>query len=176
MSEEPRLALVTGATGYVGGQVARELLERGWRVRLLSRSARKVRELPWGDRVVAQGDTAGPGRAEVVEGNASDPADIARALQDVDVAWYLLHSMGSSDDFVAEEKAMAETFARAAREAGVARIVYLGGLHPEGRPAGELSDHLRSRVEVGEVLMASGVPTAALQTGVVIGSGSRPSS
>lgn len=169
MSEESRLALVTGATGYVGGQVAQELLERGWRVRLLSRSAEKVRKLPWGNRVVAEGQEAGPGQAEVVVGNASDPEDIARALQDVDVAWYLLHSMGTSRDFVAAEKAMAETFARAAREADVTRIVYLGGLHPDDVPAEELSDHLRSRVEVGEVLMASGVPTAALQTGVVIG-------
>ena len=102
MSENARLALVTGATGYIGGQVAQELLRRGWRVRLLSRSAEKVRNLPWGDSVVAEGRSAGPGEAEVVEGNASEAADVARALQDVDVAWYLLHSMGDSDDFVQE--------------------------------------------------------------------------
>ena len=66
MSENARLALVTGATGYIGGQVAQELLRRGWRVRLLSRSAEKVRNLPWGDSVVAEGRSAGPGEAEVV--------------------------------------------------------------------------------------------------------------
>lgn len=155
-AQDGRLALVTGATGYVGGQVAAELVARGWRVRVLSRSAEKVRELPWGAQV------------EVVEGDAATPEDVARALQDVEVAWYLLHSMNSSDDFVAEEKAMAQTFADAAREAGVSRIVYLGGLHPDV-PLDELSDHLRSRVEVGQVLIDSGVPTAALQAGVVIG-------
>lgn len=172
MSETARLALVTGATGYIGGNVAQELLDRGWRVRLLSRSADKVRGLSWGDRVVADGQDAGPGQAEVVEGNASDPQDIARAIKGVDVAWYLLHSMGDTDDFVEEEKSMADTFATAAREAGISRIVYLGGLHPADTATEELSDHLRSRVEVGKVLMDSGVPTAALQTGVVIGDGS----
>ncbi|MDO4918923.1 tryptophan-rich sensory protein [Kocuria sp.] len=169
MSDNARLALVTGATGYIGGQVAQELLRRGWRVRLLSRSAEKVRDLPWGDAVVAKGRSAGPGQAEVVEGNASEAADISRALQDVDVAWYLLHSMGDSENFVQEEVEMAKTFATAAHDAHVERIVYLGGLHPDDEPVSELSDHLRSRVEVGQALMDSGVPTAALQTGVVIG-------
>lgn len=154
-----RLALVTGATGYVGGQVAAELVDRGWRVRVLSRDASKVRELPWGD---AQ-------NVEIVEGDASEASDVARALEDVDVAWYLLHSMSASDDFVTEEKEMASTFAQAAHDAGVSRIVYLGGLHPDDEPAEELSDHLRSRIEVGQVLIDSGVPTAALQAGVVIG-------
>ena len=172
MSDTTRLALVTGATGYIGGHVAQELLDRGWRVRLLSRSAEKVRDLPWGDRVVAADQNAGPGQAEVVEGDASEAQDIARAMEGVDVAWYLLHSMGDSEDFVEEEKAMAGTFAREAHKAGIQRIVYLGGLHPADTPTEELSDHLRSRVEVGQVLMDSGVPTAALQTGVVIGDGS----
>ena len=169
MSDNARLALVTGATGYIGGQVAQELLRRGWRVRLLSRSAQKVRNLPWGDAVVAEGRSAGPGQAEVVEGDASKAADVARALRDVDVAWYLLHSMGDSENFVEEEVQMAKTFGAAAHDAHVQRIVYLGGLHPDDEPVSQLSDHLRSRVEVGQALMDSGVPTAALQTGVVIG-------
>ncbi|QMS56215.1 tryptophan-rich sensory protein [Kocuria varians] len=169
MTENSRLALVTGATGYIGGQVAQELLRRGWRVRLLSRSAEKVRSLPWGDAVVRDGESAGSGQAEVFEGDASKARDVARAMADVDVAWYLLHSMGDSEDFVREEVEMAETFGRAARKAHVGRIVYLGGLHPEDEKVEDLSDHLRSRVEVGRALMDSGVPTAALQTGVVIG-------
>ncbi|MDO5368681.1 SDR family NAD(P)-dependent oxidoreductase, partial [Kocuria sp.] len=172
MSETTRLALVTGATGYIGGNVAQKLLDQGWRVRLLSRSADKVRHLSWGDRVVVDGRKAGPGEAEVIEGDASDAQDIARAMEDVEVAWYLLHSMGNTENFVEEEKSMADTFATAARNAHVKRIVYLGGLHPADTSTEELSDHLRSRVEVGRVLMDSGVPTAALQTGVVVGDGS----
>lgn len=165
---EARLGLVTGATGYVGGEVVGALVERGWRVRVLSRSADKVRQAEWGDAVVD--GVAGPGQVEVVEGDASSPEDLATALRDVDVTWYLLHSMGDGDDFQDEERSMAEAFATAAREAAVSRIVYLGGLHPEGE---ELSEHLASRVEVGEILLGSGVPTAALQAGVVLGDGSQ---
>ncbi|WP_370629920.1 NAD(P)H-binding protein [Tessaracoccus sp. OS52] len=101
----------------------------------------------------------------MVQGDASEPADLDRALAGADVAWYLLHSMEQGGSFGDIERQMAESFAAAAREAGVGRLVYLGGLHPEG----ELSPHLRSRVEVGQILMDSGVPTAALQAGVVIG-------
>ena len=151
-----RLALVTGATGYVGGQVAQRLVEDGWRVRVLSRSAKKVKTLPWWDER----------QCEAVEGNANSADDLRTALADVDVAWYLLHSMGDKDDFMAAERDMAQTFADVAKEQGVSRLVYLGGLHPD---ADDLSEHLKSRVEVGEILMNSGVPTAALQAGVVIG-------
>ncbi|GAB3579472.1 tryptophan-rich sensory protein [Calidifontibacter terrae] len=164
MSE--RLALVTGATGYVGGEVAQELLRRGWRVRLLSRHADAVRDLPWGGLVVPDGEPATPGRAQVVEGDATDPQAVAEALADVDVAWYLLHSMGQGDDFAQAEERMATTFADAARAQQVSRIVFLGGLHPRDE---ELSEHLASRVAVGKILLDSGVPTAALQAGVVIG-------
>lgn len=148
-----RTALVTGVTGYVGKLVARRLLEEGWNIRALTRSPDKL-------------DLEHP-LLTPVEGDASDADDVARAMAGVDVAWYLLHSMGE-DDFMARERDMAQIFAQAASEAGVGRIVYLGGLHPDG----ELSDHLASRVEVGEILMASGVPTAALQAGVLLGEGS----
>lgn len=167
-SDEPRLGLVTGATGYVGGALVGTLLERGWAVRVLSRSADKVRATAWGDAVVD--GPAGAGQVEVVEGDASDSTDLATALKGVDVAWYLLHSMGDAEDFRAEERDMATAFADAARAAGVNRIVYLGGLHPEGT---DLSDHLASRVEVGRILLESGVPTAALQAGVVLGDDSQ---
>lgn len=161
-----RLALVTGATGYVGGQLVPRLLSEGWRVRVLTRDADKLSTEPWADAVQPRGESAEPGQVESVEGDASDAGDVSRALAGVDVAWYLLHSMGEpGEDFTETEREMASTFAAAARDAGVGRIVYLGGLHPEG----ELSDHLASRVEVGEILIGSGVPTAALQAGVVIG-------
>lgn len=165
-NKEHRLGLVTGATGYVGSHVVTELLERGWAVRTLSRSRDKALSMTWGDRIVPPGSRATPGHVEVIEGDASRKEDVQRALSGTDAAWYLLHSMSSGDDFMEDEKRMAEAFGSAAREEGVGRIVFLGGLHPEG---GDLSEHLASRVAVGEILMNSGVPTAALQAGVVLG-------
>lgn len=151
-----RTALVTGATGYIGGLLVPRLLADGWRVRVLSRSARKLTDRPWFNDV------------EVVEGDASNPADLARALHGVEVGYYLVHSMDGAGDFIRRDRELAQGFGAAARGAGVRRLVYLGGLHPEG----ELSDHLASRVEVGEILLGSGVPTAVLQAGVVLGDGS----
>ena len=159
-----RLALVTGATGYVGGELAGELLRRGWRVRVLTRSSDKLEETDWSGRVVD--GRAHEGQAEYVEGDASDADDVRKAMQDVDVAYYLMHSMGEGDDFREQERRMAQTFASAAADADVSRIVYLGGLHPDDE---KLSDHLASRVEVGRILIDSGVPTAVLQAGVVLG-------
>jgi uncharacterized protein YbjT (DUF2867 family) len=106
---------------------------------------------------------------EIAPADAHDSDAVGRALDGVDVAYYLLHSIGSGPDFAARERHAAQTFATAARERGVRRIVYLGGLDPQGE---ELSEHLRSRAEVGRVLLDSGVPTAVLRAGVVIGSGS----
>ncbi len=104
-----------------------------------------------------------------MEGDASSADVLARALDGVDVAYYLLHSMDGRPGFVERDRELAATFADAAGEAGVGRIVYMSGLHPS---TGELSEHLASRVEVGELLMGSGVPTAVLQAAVIVGSGS----
>lgn len=148
--------LVTGATGYVGGHLVPALLERGHHVRVLTRSPAGIATRPWADDV------------EVAEGDATDRGAVRRALEGIDVAYFLLHSMDGGGDFQARDRALAHTFADAATDAGVGRLVYLGGLHPEG----ELSPHLASRVEVGEILLASPVPTAVLQAGVVLGDGS----
>lgn len=168
-SAQTRRALVAGATGYVGGRVVAELLERGWAVRTLSRDRDKALGMDWGDRVVPRGQHASAGQVEVCEGDAARIEDVREALEGVDAAWYLLHSMSDAQDFAQEEAQMARVFAQSAHDAGVGRIVYLGGLHPQGE---ELSEHLASRVQVGQILMASGVPTAALQAGVVLGEGS----
>ncbi len=151
-----RTALVTGATGYVGGLVVEKLLDDGWNVRTLSRSPEKLKAHAWHDRV------------EAIAGDATNSEDVTRAMEGADVAWYLLHSMGSGEDFAERDAQMAEVFANAAKTAGVQRLIYLSGLHPDE----ELSEHLASRVEVGETLMASGVPTAVLQAAVVLGNGS----
>ena len=148
--------LVTGATGYIGGNLAAMLIERGKTVRALARTPEKLRDAPWRDQ------------AEVVRGDLSDPESLLAAFDGVDVIYYLVHSMGTSSDFVKEEERSARNVATAAQKAGVRRIVYLSGLHPTG----ELSRHLRSRNTVGEILIKSGVETIVLQAGIVVGSGS----
>ncbi|WP_258046068.1 SDR family oxidoreductase [Leifsonia shinshuensis] len=153
---EPRRVLVTGATGYIGGRLVPRLLERGYRVRVLVRSPLKLTDVPWAPEV------------EVVKGDLHDRASVAEAVRDVDIVYYLVHSMRATGDFDEEEADGARTVAETAAEAGVRRIVYLGALHPDG----PLSRHLRSRVAVGRILLDSGVPTVVLQAGVVIGSGS----
>ncbi|MCR2826993.1 SDR family oxidoreductase, partial [Microbacterium sp. zg.Y909] len=151
------LALVLGATGYIGGRLVPRLRQAGYRVRVLARDAGRVAAFPWGDSV------------EVVTGSAEDPDAVREAVRDVDVLYYLVHSMAAGPGFDRTDLRAAETVAAAAAAASVGRIVYLGGLHPSG---GELSPHLRSRVAVGDVFLSSGVPTLVLQAGVVIGSGS----
>ncbi|XRQ12283.1 SDR family oxidoreductase [Actinomadura welshii] len=151
-----RLCLVTGAGGYIGGRLVPELLDAGYRVRCMARSARRLRDRPWAERV------------EVVEADATDPESTRRALEGVDVAYYLIHAIGGAGGFADSDRRAARAFAGAARDAGAARIVYLGGMEPEE----ELSPHLRSRAEVGEILLGSGVPTVWLRAAVIIGSGS----
>ena len=151
--------LVTGATGYLGGRLVPRLIDAGHTVRVLVRNPRKLRDVPWRDDV------------ETVIGDLTDAATLTDAVTGIDALYYLVHAMGAKGDFEAIEKLSATNLAEAAKAAGVARIVYLGGLHPDGNVS-ELSRHLRSRAEVGRILMDSGVPTIAFNAGVVIGSGS----
>ncbi|MFC8616966.1 SDR family oxidoreductase [Micromonospora purpureochromogenes] len=150
--------LVTGATGYIGGRLAPRLLAEGYEVRCLARKAGRLRDVPWA------------ARAEVVEGDLRRPETLPAAFEGVDVAYYLVHSLGQADFEVADREA-ATHFAAAAARSGVRRIVYLGG--PEPKQDGEIpSPHLRSRAEVARILLASGVPTVVLRAAVIIGSGS----
>ncbi|QGV76901.1 SDR family oxidoreductase [Streptomyces ficellus] len=155
-----RLCLVTGATGYIGGRLVPELLDAGHRVRCLARTPGKLRDHPWA------------GRVDVARGDVTDEESLRAALRDVDVAYYLVHALGTGRDFEETDRDAARLFGRCAREAGVRRIVYLGGLTPAGVPASGLSPHLRSRAEVGRILLDSGVPTTVLRAAVVLGSGS----
>ncbi|ALE75566.1 NAD-dependent dehydratase [Pseudonocardia sp. EC080625-04] len=163
--------LVTGATGYIGGRLAPRLLGHGpeddltpdpasgpVQVRCLVRNPDKLADVPWA------------ADAEIVRGDLLDPASVRAACTDVDVVYFLVHSL-SDTDFAATDRRAALILGEAAREAGVKRIVYLGGLHPDDDPD-ELSAHLASRVEVGETLLRSGVPTVVLQAAVILGSGS----
>ncbi|TCB95712.1 SDR family oxidoreductase [Micromonospora zingiberis] len=150
--------LVTGATGYIGGRLAPRLLAAGHDVRCLARRAGRLRDVPWA------------GQVEIAEADLSRPETLPAALDGVDVAYYLVHSLGQAG-FEAADRQAARNFAAAARAAGVRRIVYLGG--PEPAPDDPApSAHLRSRREVGRILLDSGVPTAVLRAAVIIGSGS----
>ena len=157
MPDELLRCLVTGATGYIGGLLVPELLHRGHKVRAMARTPAKLDDAIWRDRV------------EVAKGDLTDADSLTAAFEGTDVVYYLVHSMGTSKDFVAEEKQSAQNVVEAAKKAGVRRIVYLSGLHPQGV---ELSRHLASRTEVGEILIESGIETVVLQAGIVIGSGS----
>ena len=124
----------------------------------MARRPESLRDHPWA------------GDVEIVRADASDAESLLPAMSGVDVAYYLIHALGTPG-FERTDREAARTFGQAARAAGVGRIVYLGGLSPDV-PAGELSPHLRSRQEVGEILLHSGVPTTVLQAAVIIGSGS----
>ena len=152
------LVLVTGATGYIGGRVIPELLRAGLRVRAMARHADRLDGRPWRDDV------------EVVEADVMDAATLAAALDGVDVAYYLIHAMGCGKGFADHDRTGVQSFADVAARSGVRRIVYLGGIHPEGE---ELSAHMASRKEVGDVLLAGEVPAVVLRAAVILGSGQR---
>ncbi|HET7476301.1 MAG TPA: SDR family oxidoreductase [Dermatophilaceae bacterium] len=151
------LVLVTGATGYIGGRLVPELLDAGYKVRALARHPERLDDRDWRDRV------------EVVQADASEADDLRAAMAGVDVAYYLIHALGTGSRFESRDRQTARAFGVAARQAGVRRIVYLGGLYPADE---QLSPHLDSRREVGEILLASGVPTTVLRAAVILGSGS----
>ncbi|WP_033385137.1 DUF2867 domain-containing protein [Sporichthya polymorpha] len=149
--------LVTGTTGYIGGRLVPRLLDAGHEVRALARDPEKLRDVPWRDRV------------EVVRGDVTDADAMAKACGDVDVLYYLVHSLQRSS-FESVDRQGALITADAARAARVGRIVYLGGLRPTDGE--DLSPHLASRSEVGEIFLRSGVPAAVFGAAVILGAGS----
>lgn len=160
VAEVSSTVFVTGATGYIGGRLAPRLIERGYRVRCLARSAAKLRARPW----------AGHERVEIVEGDAADEEGLTAAMTGCVAAYYLVHSMDAAGpEYRRRDLALARTFGRAAMRAGVPRIIYLGGLGETGQG---LSEHLSSRREVEVELGRSGVPVTVLRAAMIIGSGS----
>jgi uncharacterized protein YbjT (DUF2867 family) len=149
--------LVTGATGYVGGRLIPRLLDAGYPVRALVRDPNRLQGRSWVDQV------------EVYKGNVLEPETLTPALEGVDVAYYLIHSMMAGAGFHQRDQQAANAFSAVAKEGEARKIVYLGGL---GDPAAELSDHLRSRQETGIALQSAGVPVLEFRAGVIVGAGS----
>lgn len=161
----PRV-LLTGATGYVGGRLLARLQAQGCDVRCL---VRRPDALSGRTRAAIAADAAAAaGRTTVVVGDLLAPQTLTAAFEGIDVAYYLVHSMGSAGDFEQRDRTAARNFAQAARRAGVRRVIYLGGL---GR-GDDLSRHLRSRHEVGDLLREHGPPVLELRASIVLGSGS----
>jgi uncharacterized protein YbjT (DUF2867 family) len=154
------MILLTGATGYIGGRLAPRLLAHGYRIRCFTRSRAKLLSRPW----------ASDPRVEVVEGDANDEVALRNALRGCQAAYFLIHSMDAAGhEYRERDLAIAESFGRAAAAAGVARILYLGGL---GDGLDALSEHLASRREVEAALGVGGVPVTVLRAAMIIGSGS----
>ncbi len=155
-----RPVAVLGATGYIGARLVPRLLEAGWRVRAIGRNPAKLAGRPW----------ASHPRVELMAGDVLEPASLEAALRGCQAAFYLVHSMNpQSADFAAADRRGAENMAAAAAATGVGRIIYLGGL---GDDAPQLSHHLRSRREVGEILRRGPVPVTIFRAAMIIGSGS----
>jgi uncharacterized protein YbjT (DUF2867 family) len=149
--------LVTGATGYIGGRLVPLLLETGAQVRVLAREPRKLARRNW------------PG-VEVFQGDVLSPETLPAALNGIEVAYYLVHSLTTSGGNFSEiDKIAARNFALAAKVAGVKRIIYLGGLGITGTA---LSEHLRSRHQTGDALRSTGIPVTELRAAIIVGSGS----
>ncbi|MEO1716412.1 MAG: SDR family oxidoreductase [Planctomycetota bacterium] len=160
MAAAAQRVLLTGATGYIGGRLAPELLDRGYCLTCIVRSSRKLHEREW----------AGDPRVDIVEADVLDTDAVREAAEGCDAAYYLIHSMESgSGGFAERDRELATSFASAIRGTSIERIVYLGGLGELGEG---LSEHLRSRREVEQILEESGVPLTTLRAAIILGSGS----
>ena len=148
--------LLTGATGYVGGRLLARLEDAGFRVRCLTRRPDEI-------------EASNASLVDAVHADLLNSSNLAEAMRGGDIAYYLVHSMGSATGFQEKDRRAAGNFAEAARAAGVQRIIYLGGL---GEESPEMSDHLRSRQEVGDILRSSGIDVIEFRASIVIGSGS----
>jgi uncharacterized protein YbjT (DUF2867 family) len=149
--------LLTGATGYVGGRLLERLERLPVQLRCIARRPEKLK-----DRVAAS--------TELVQGDILDRASLDAALAGVDTAYYLVHFLSGSRDFERDDRQAAMNFAAAANSAGIRRIIYLGGLGDDADP--QLSPHLRSRHEVGQILRDSGVETIEFRASIIVGAGS----
>mgnify|MGYP006099533869 FL=1 len=160
MKHSSKTILLTGATGYVGGRLCPRLLRAGYRVRVLTRSIAKLKSRPWSDNK----------RLEIVQSNLEDVESLTAAMEGIDEAYYLVHSMQTAGSaFAQHDEMLANNFAKAASAASISRIIYLGGL---GEMGDGLSEHLYSRQNVGNCLASTNIPVTTLRAAMIIGSGS----
>jgi uncharacterized protein YbjT (DUF2867 family) len=159
-NERINTILVLGASGYVGARLVPELLKQGYRVRAGGRSLKKLKKRPW----------SGNPDVELIEFDVFNTDSLIEACKGTDAAYYLIHSMNpDGKEFMQADRDAANNMVKAAEQAGLKRIVYLGGLGEKGP---ELSKHLLSRIEVGEILQSGSVPTTVLRAAMIIGAGS----
>jgi uncharacterized protein YbjT (DUF2867 family) len=149
--------LVTGSTGYIGGRIVPHLLDAGYQTRCLVRDPARLQGRAWYNRV------------DIITGDVLQPETLPEAMQNIDVAYYLIHSLAGGTGFHKIDIMAAQNFSKAAKKAGIKRIIYLGGL---GNPDTDLSQHLRSRQLTGDALRESGIPVTEFRAGVIVGSGS----
>jgi uncharacterized protein YbjT (DUF2867 family) len=156
MTEKNKTVLLTGTSGYIGGRLLKPLEIAGYKVRCLARNPEFL-------------SSRTSENTELIKGDVKDLESLKEALKNVDIAYYLIHSMGSKGSFEEEDRLGAKNFALACKEANVERIIYLGGLGDNKYP---LSKHLKSRHEVGKIFKEFGILTIELRASIVIGSGS----
>lgn len=149
------LRLVFGASGYIGSNLVPKLLSRDIAVRAASRKAQALKTRHWKN-------------VELIDADALQPKTLKQALQNVDTAYYLVHSMAAGKNFSRLDLEAAANFAAAAESAGVRRIIYLGGLVPEDAD----SEHIVSRRETGDILRRGKVPVTEVRAGIIVGTGS----
>ena len=154
---EPAKILVTGATGYIGGRLVPYLLKKGYALRVLVRDPERLKGRPWQNQV------------EIIKGDVLEPQSLTNAMDGIEAAYYLIHSMTGGEDFHKRDLIAASNFGMAAKNAAVKQIIYLGGL---GDPQADLSEHLKSRQETGFVLGEAGVPVTEFRAAIIVGSGS----
>ncbi len=152
--------LVLGASGYIGAQLVAQLLDKGYEVRACSRSILKLKDFAW----------SGHPKVQLVEGDVLNIESLQRACQGCEVVYYLVHSMNAvQKDFAKADRIAAQNIVQAAEAAGLKRIIYLGGLGDDEK---NLSHHLRSRMEVSNIIQSGKVPATTLRAAMIIGKGS----
>jgi uncharacterized protein YbjT (DUF2867 family) len=152
-----KLILVTGGTGYIASRLIPRLLDSGYRVRALARDPRRLAARSWFNKI------------DIVQAEVRTPSTLAHAFDGVDTAYYFIHNMSYGHGYTRLELEAARNFAKAAEQAGVQHIIYLGGL---ADPDARIAPHMRSRIETGNVLREGKVPVTEFRAGVIAGSGS----